>query len=79
VPNIILVSAQLSVIKNFVKMKAGGAFLMKELLDKEDVHIVGIPFKEKLILNIGLIWRKESQLNNGVLTFIQFLRHERKI
>jgi DNA-binding transcriptional LysR family regulator len=52
---------------------------MKELLDKEDVHIVGIPFKEKLILNIGLIWRKESQLNNGVLTFIQFLRHERKI
>lgn len=79
VPNIILVSTQLSVIKNFVKMNAGGAFLMKELLDKEDQHIVGIPFKEKLMLNIGLIWRKESQLNNGVLEFIQFLRQDHKI
>jgi DNA-binding transcriptional LysR family regulator len=72
-PKIVLVSAQLSVIRNFVKMNAGGAFLMKELIDPLDEDIVGVPFKHKLILNIGLIWQKEATLHKGALAFINFL------
>lgn len=73
-PKIILISSQLSVIRNFVKMNAGGAFLMRELLDSNDSEIIGIPFKNKLILKIGLIWQKETQLHLGALDFINFLR-----
>lgn len=73
-PKIILISSQLSVIRNFVKMNAGGAFLMRELLDSNDSEIIGIPFKNKLILRIGLIWQKETQLHLGALDFINFLR-----
>ncbi|MFU8793735.1 MAG: LysR family transcriptional regulator [Acholeplasmataceae bacterium] len=73
-PKIILVSTQLSVIRNFVKMNAGGAFLMKELVDINDDDIVGVPFKNKLTLRIGLIWQKEAQLHKGALEFITFLR-----
>ncbi len=73
-PKIILVSTQLSVIRNFVKMNAGGAFLMKELIDINDDDIVGLPFKNKLIMKIGLIWQKEAQLHKGAIEFINFLR-----
>jgi DNA-binding transcriptional LysR family regulator len=78
-PKIILVSSQLSVIRNFVIMNAGGAFLMKELVDASDDTIVGLPFTNKLILKIGLIWQKEAQLHKGALEFIRFLRDSSKI
>jgi len=32
-----------------------------------------VPFKHKLILNIGLIWQKEATLHKGALAFINFL------
>lgn len=78
-PKIILVSSQLSVIRNFVKMNAGGAFLMKELVDVNDDTIIGLPFTNKLMLKIGLIWQKEAQLHKGALEFIRFLRDSSKI
>jgi len=73
-PKIILVSSQLSVIHNFVKMNAGGAFLMRDMIDPSDSSICGIPFRDPLILKIGLIWQKETQLHKGAIQFIQFLR-----
>jgi DNA-binding transcriptional LysR family regulator len=79
VPKIILVSAQLSVIRNFVKMNAGGAFLMKELVDISDESIIGIPFENKLNLTIGLVWQKEAKLHKGVLDFIRFLSHQTEL
>jgi DNA-binding transcriptional LysR family regulator len=79
VPKIILVSAQLSVIRNFVKMNAGGAFLMKELVDMSDESIIGIPFINKLTLTIGLVWQKEAKLHKGVLDFIRFLSHQKEL
>ncbi len=77
-PKIVLVSSQLSVIRNFVKMNAGGAFLMKELVDEKDASIVGIPFKSRLKLNIGLIWQKDAELRAGAQAFINFLRQSSK-
>ncbi len=78
-PKIILISSQLSVIRNFVKMNAGGAFLMKELVDPSDDSIVGLPFKNKLILRIGLIWQKDAQLHLGAIDFIKFLRDYNRV
>jgi len=74
-PNIVLVSSQILVIRNFVKINAGGAFLIKELVDPEDPFIVGIPFKEKLKLKIGLIWRKNAELHPGAIQFVNYLKN----
>lgn len=72
-PNIVLVSSQILVIRNFVKINAGGAFLIKELVDPNDEFIVGIPFKERLHLRIGLIWRKNVELHKGATEFVKYL------
>ncbi|BCR36171.1 LysR family transcriptional regulator [Mariniplasma anaerobium] len=74
-PNIVLVSSQILVIRNFVKINAGGAFLIKELVDPEDKTIVGIPFKESLKLRIGLIWRKNVELHLGAIEFVNYLKN----
>lgn len=73
-PNIVLVSSQLLVIRNFVKINAAGAFLIKELIDPNDKSIVGIPFKENLKLKIGLIWRKNVELHLGAVEFVNYLK-----
>lgn len=73
-PNIVLASSQLSVIRNFVRMDAGGAFLMKDLVEEDDPAIKGIPFKDRIVLSIGLIWGKEAKLHAGAEAFIRALR-----
>ena len=78
-PNIVIVSSQISVLRNFVKMNSGGAFLIKELLDSEDQSIIGIPFQEPLRLNIGLLWQKEVDLHGGALEFVRYMKDIRKI
>lgn len=77
-PNIILVSSQLSVIHNFVKMRAGGAFLMRELIDKEDASIVGVPFSTPLTIRVGLIWQKDANLHKGAQDFIRYMQNYRE-
>lgn len=76
-PNIVLVSSQILVIRNFVKMNVGGAFLIKELIDPDDDDLVGIPFDDELKLRIGLIWRKDVELHAGAIEFVNYLkRHD---
>ena len=74
VPNIVLVSSQILVIRNFIKINAGGAFLIKELVDPDDTSIIGIPFKDKIKLKIGLIWRKNVELHPGAIQFVNYLK-----
>lgn len=74
-PNIVLVSSQISVLRNFVKMDLGGAFLIKELLDPNDETIVGIPFEEELSLKIGLLWQKNVELSNAAQEFIKHIKN----
>lgn len=78
-PNITLISSQLSVLKEFIKMDSAGAFLIKELVDPSDDSIVGIPFKEKLDIKIGLIWSKETVLHNEAIKFIEFIAEHKAI
>ncbi|MDL2292812.1 LysR family transcriptional regulator [Acholeplasma sp. OttesenSCG-928-E16] len=77
-PKIILVSSQLSVIRNFVKMNVGSAFLMKELVDPSDSSIIGIPFSEGLKINIGIIYRKDAKMPSAAMDFINFSKRYKK-
>ncbi len=72
-PNIVLVSSQISVLRNFVKMDLGGAFLIRELLDPDDDTIVGIHFEEGLSLKIGLLWQKNIELSTAAQEFIKHI------
>jgi len=71
-PNVILYSSQLQTIKNFVKMNAGGAFIFKDLITKEDDDIVGIKVKGKFDFKICLFWSKNLLLYRGALDFINY-------
>lgn len=73
-PNIALISSQISVLRNFIKNELGNALLIKELLDPSDDAIVGVPFKEKLSLKIGLLWRKEAKLTSEAYEFIEYVK-----
>jgi len=74
-PEIVLVSSQISVLSNFVKMNLGGAFLIKELLDPNDDSIVGIPFEDKIKLKIGIIWQKHIDLHKSAEEFIRYIKN----
>ena len=56
-------------------MNLGGAFLIKELIDLEDSSVIGIPFKERLTLKIGLLWQKEHELHAGAKEFVNYVKH----
>lgn len=73
-PDIVLVSSQITVLSNFVKMNLGGAFLIKELLNPNDDSIVGIPFEDNLKLKIGLLWQKNIELHSAAQEFLHHLR-----
>ncbi len=73
-PNITLKTSQLSVLANFVRMDLGGAFLLKELIDPNDESIVAIPFKDKAILKIGLLWQKDIELHVSKLNFVKYIK-----
>lgn len=73
-PKIVLVSSQISVLRNFVKMNLGGAFLIKELLDPNDDKIVGLSFEKKIRLKIGLLWQKNIELHSSALNFIKYIK-----
>lgn len=72
-PNIVLVSSQISVIKNFIELSLGGAFLIRELVDKNDSSIIGIPFEADLSLSIGLLWQKSLELSSNAIEFIDYV------
>lgn len=77
-PKISLVSSQVSVIYEFIKFGAGGAFLIEELVDMLGDSIVGIPLSEDLKLDIGLIWHKDIVLQKSALDFLNYLRRYKK-
>jgi DNA-binding transcriptional LysR family regulator len=74
-PNIVLVSSQISILRNFAKMDLGGAFLIKELVDPNDDTIIGIPFENELSLKIGLLWQKNIELSSAAKEFIKYIKN----
>ncbi|MDR2822668.1 MAG: LysR family transcriptional regulator [Acholeplasmatales bacterium] len=73
-PKVILYSSQLNTMKKFVSYNAGSAFLFKELIDKNDPDIVGIPLSEEFKIKIGLIWPINSKPEKNIIKFINFIK-----
>lgn len=67
---------QLYLINQIIQKGQTGAFLLDEYAHK-DPNLVGIPLEPPVVVDIGLVWKKNAVLRNDVLKFIDFSR-ERK-
>lgn len=72
-PNIVMSSNQLFTIKKFIKDDIASAFLIKDVIDKQD-DIKAIPLTDPLEIQIGLIWKKRAHLPGHALNFIRFIQ-----
>jgi DNA-binding transcriptional LysR family regulator len=72
VPNIILSSSQLKTIESLVERGSGISFLLKEVA-VSNPDIVSLSLEEPLLIDIGLIWRKDRYLSNASKKFIDFI------
>lgn len=73
-PNILMYSNQLQTVERFVSDGIASAFLFSELV-QPSLEIVGIPLDDPIRIKIGMIWKKEKQMNSGISKFIHFTQH----
>lgn len=80
IPNILLQSNQLVLIRQYVQAYNAGAFLMEAFLRQcmqNDQDIVGIPLDPPIRVPIGLIRNPGERLSQQIYTFLNFLsKHE---
>lgn len=72
-PNILLYSSQLTTINNFILNSQAGAFIFKEIVDK-DPRMRGLTLETPIHPTIGIMWKKNSRLYNDVKKFISFIK-----
>jgi DNA-binding transcriptional LysR family regulator len=70
-PDVLLYSSQLWTIKEFLRSGKASTFMFEEII-KMDPELVGIPLVEPIMLDIGLIWRKNKHIYSDVTKFIRF-------
>lgn len=76
IPNVLLYSGQLLTIEKFITNNLACSFLFQNLVS-ETPGIVGIPLKEPIPVQIGLIWKKDKQMYSNVSKFIEFTQKYR--
>ena len=76
-PIVFLHSSQLATILEFLKNPNIGAFLHKEIVDGQP-DLVGIPFKEKIKVKVGLVYSKQARLTQTCQDFIDFCENKSK-
>ncbi|MBQ2711211.1 MAG: LysR family transcriptional regulator [Clostridia bacterium] len=72
-PKVVLNSSQLYTIKQFLSYGNAGAFLYRQLAEK-DQDLVCIPLDQPIIQDIVLIWAKSGNLYSDAENFIQFAK-----
>ncbi|MBR7176911.1 MAG: LysR family transcriptional regulator substrate-binding protein, partial [Clostridia bacterium] len=72
-PTVVLNSSQLYTIKQFLSYGNAGAFLYRQLAEK-DQDLVCIPLDQPIIQDIVLIWAKSGNLYSDAENFIQFAK-----
>jgi DNA-binding transcriptional LysR family regulator len=73
-PNILLYSSQLNTIKNFILKSDAGAFLFKPLADA-DSEIVALRLETPVLLDIGVVWRKDTRLYHEIRHLIEHIKN----
>lgn len=71
-PNVIFSSSQIQTIRTLVANNAGISFLM-EMTVRGDQTIQPIALKEPILLNIGVVWKKEKYITKVAHAFIDFV------
>ena len=59
-------------IKGFIRDNTANGFLLPQVIEPED-HIVMLPFKEPMSINIAVIWRKDAFITKEAEHFIHFI------
>ena len=69
IPNILLYSDQAYTIQHFINHEIASSFLYDIIVPRNN-EIVQIPLEDPIILNIGLIWKKDRYLHSGIRKLI---------
>ena len=69
IPNILLYSDQVYTIQHFINHEIASSFLYDIIVPRNN-EIVQIPLEDPIILNIGLIWKKDRYLHSGIRKLI---------
>ncbi|MCH3914858.1 MAG: LysR family transcriptional regulator [Acidaminococcaceae bacterium] len=71
-PNILFHSNQVMTIKGFIRDNTANGFLLPQVIEPED-HIVMLPFKDPLSINVAVVWRKDAFITKEADCFIRFV------
>lgn len=69
IPNILLYSDQVYTIQHFINHEIASSFLYDIIVPRNN-EIVQIPLEDPIILNIGIIWKKDRYLHSGIRKLI---------
>lgn len=72
-PDILLYSSQLNTIKNFILKSDAGAFLFRQIAEP-DPNLVPLRLKDSVVLDIGVVWRKDTRLYNDIYNLISYIK-----
>lgn len=72
-PEIVLEASQIYVIRSILEKGKAGAFLLEEIVDRED-GLKGIELNEPIPVDICLIWRKDSMTRKEMKRFVAYVK-----
>ena len=73
VPQIVMRTAQIGIIKRFVTDGTASAVQIKDAIDDGE-NIIGIPFRPKIPVQIGIKWNLNSEKNKKFKTFLNYVK-----
>lgn len=73
VPRIVMRTAQISLIRRFVTDGSVSAIQIKSAID-DGKDIIGIPFKPKIPISIGIKWNLASEKNKKFKTILEYVK-----
>lgn len=72
-PEIVLKASQIYVIRSILEKGRAGAFLLKEIADRE-TGLKGIELNEPVGVDICLVWRKDSMTRKEMKKFVTYVK-----
>lgn len=73
VPNVLMDTAQLSIVQNMIASNMAIGFLF-EFLVKSNPELVGIPLDPPMTTQISLVWKENSYLSGAMKNLIEFIK-----
>ena len=74
IPNILLDTAQVSIVQNMIVSKMAVGFMF-EFLAQATPDLVGIPLDPPMTTQVSLVWKKSSSISSGMRNLIEFIKN----